>query len=344
MTPPRSILICIWGALGDLIAATVAIRALREAYPAAKITLLSNALMNEICPPGSLVDEIFLYDPADRNFFYQFGILRRIRRERFDLAVNLRPTSERSALLCMLSGAPSRAGSGPSRSRWTYTLKAPLHAGRRHEFLRYLDIARAAGATATEPEPFLHIADTDREFADTFFRNNHMAKTSTLAIHPGASLASKAWLPDRFAQVARMYVGAGLGDVILTWGPAEEDLVRSVAREAGNRVHVSPPTTIARLGALIAASGMCVANYSGAMNVAMAVGTPLVALGCTSADDWGPYGSIHRSINTARENDSYSEEERRRLMAKITVAQVWELLRIRWKELYGRQEGVGIPG
>ncbi len=343
MTPPRMILICIWGALGDLIAATVAIRALREQYPESTIVLLSTGMMHDVCPPGTLVDEIILYEPDRKDLFYQLGIVRQLRRRRFDLAVNLRPTSERSAIVCLLSGARMRAGTGPPQWRWTYTHTSPRYKGRRHEFLRHLDIARAAGATSEEARPFLNITGADRAFAEAFFREARLKKPSTLAMHPGASLISKAWLPERFAATAREFVRAGMGDVLLTWGPGEEDLARSVAHVAGDRVHLSPKTTIGRLGALIAASGMCVANYSGAMNVAMAVETPLIALGCTSADDWGPYGPLHRSINTAREDDSYSEEERRRLMAKITVDQVWDLLLVRWKELYGQQEGIGLP-
>ena len=46
------------------------------------------------------------------------------------------------------------------------------------------------------------------------------------------------------------------------------------------------------------------------MNVAMAVKTPLLALGCTSPEDWGPYGEIHRTVSAFRGEDVYTESER----------------------------------
>ncbi len=61
----RNILVIKSGALGDLIAGTTAIRALRSAYPKAFISLLSNKLMNDVCPPGTLSDEVISFDPGN---------------------------------------------------------------------------------------------------------------------------------------------------------------------------------------------------------------------------------------------------------------------------------------
>ena len=72
------------------------------------------------------------------------------------------------------------------------------------------------------------------------------------------------------------------------------------------------------------------------MNVSMAVETPLVALGSTSPEDWGPYGGIHRTINKSGERDSYTEEEQRAMMKLIGVEEVVEMVGKRMKELYPR--------
>ena len=130
----------------------------REAVPAAHITLLSTPLMREICPPGTLANKLIPYEQhRDR-----FSVVRRLRRERFDLAVNLRWTSERSALLAFLSGAKERAGSGPPSMRFLYTMKPPPRTGRRHEFLRNVDIVEAAGIPPQRILPFVAVPDLDR--------------------------------------------------------------------------------------------------------------------------------------------------------------------------------------
>ena len=58
----KNILIIKWGALGDIIMGTSAIRSVKEHFPKAKVTLLSNSLINQIIPAGSIVDEILIYD------------------------------------------------------------------------------------------------------------------------------------------------------------------------------------------------------------------------------------------------------------------------------------------
>src|SRR5260370_34247009 len=121
MQPVRTILVIKTGAIGDLIAGTTALRALRESFPGATITVVSNSFMKEICPPGTLVDDIIDLDPRTATPSAYLRIPRHLRRRRFDLAVNLRPASEISAFLTWISGAPSRLGGGPQSFRWMYT-------------------------------------------------------------------------------------------------------------------------------------------------------------------------------------------------------------------------------
>ena len=338
MNTVQRILIIKWGALGDLIAGTVAIRAVREQYPQASITLLSNKLMAEVCPPGSLVDEIIFYDPMMKSVIGQFKLVKELRGRNFDAAINLRWTSERSAAIGWLSGARVRVGSGPKESRWMYNVKVPLYNGRRHEFLRHLDIAQSMGITAYEPKPFVFLSADHQKFTRIFMEEHGCSKFSTLVMHPGASISSKAWLSDRYGEIGKRFVERCNGRVIVTWGPDEESLANEVVERVGTNAFKSPPTTIGKLASLIQHCGLLLCNYSGVMNVGMAVETPLIALGCTSPEDWGPYGSLHRTVNTAHENDSYSEHERFELMKKISVDEVWNLLDQRWTELYFHAE------
>lgn len=341
MVEAHRVLVIKWGALGDLIAGTVALRALREAYPEASITVLSNPLMRELCPPGTIVDDVIPYDGSQFSLAEHVRLIAGLRRRRFDVALNLRWTSERSAFLALLSGATHRAGSGPRTSRWIYDLKAPLEEGRRHEFLRHLDIVGALGIPLREPRPFLFVSEEDSAFAQEFLGKNGCERSSTLALHPGASNPSKAWMPERFIETGRSFVNRFNGRVLVTWGPAEETLARTVASGIGERAVLSAPTTVGKLSALIACSGMCLCNYSGVMNVAMAVGTPLLALGCTSPEDWGPYGELHRTVNSARPTDSYTDAERNAAMAEINADAVWRALESRFLELYSTHQTAG---
>lgn len=332
MITARDILVIKWGALGDLIAATTAVRALREAYPASIITLLSNSLMKEVCPPGTLADDLIPTDGQPGGIGGQFSLVAALRKRRFDLAINLRWESERCAVLAWLSGAPYRAGSGPRALRFLYNVRAPLVPGRRHEFHRHLDIIEPLGVRPARVLPFVHRSAADEDFAKEFFSVHALKKSSTVGLQPGASRLSKAWPVERYAELSRRLSEEMNVRIVVTWGPGEQWLAQQVARQSG--ALISPPTSIGRLAAIIGSCGLFVCNYSGPMNVAMAVETPMVALGSTSQEDWGPYGEIHRTINKARPQDSYTEEEQLDVMKGITTREVFELCGERLRQLY----------
>ena len=184
-----------------------------------------------------------------------------------------------------------------------------------------------------EPEPYVYQSDQDRAFGEKFFQENGLKKNNTLILHPGASTFSKAWMPERYAEIGKLFSDTFKGRVLVTWGPGEENLAGTVVDSIGNNAVKGQKTMVGQLASLLSMSGLCVCNYSGVMNVAMAVKTPMVALGCTSAADWGPYGAIHRTVNSAGEKDSYTDQERVEAMRRITVEEVRAVISQRWNEL-----------
>ncbi len=342
------ILVIKWGALGDLIAGTTALRALREHYPASSITVYSNPLMQQVCPPGTLVDEILTYEtgkgPFPGTLRDQLRIVPAIRSRRPDLAINLRWNSERSAIMTGLSGARLRAGSGPRSLAFLYNCRPPRHTGRRHEFLRHLDILEPLGIVPARILPFVHCSRDDIEFAAQWYRSMGLKRERTVGMHPGASNPTKAWPWESYAECARRLCSIPNLKVVVTWGPGERETAERVVGPAGGGALLAPETpSIGRLAALIGSAGLFVCNYSGPMNIAMAVETPLVALGCSSPEDWGPLGDLHRTINKAGDRDSYTNDERMLMMRKIGVDEVVGMAGQRLRELYPDFTGTTHP-
>ncbi len=323
------ILILKWGALGDFIAGTTAIRALRTHFPQARITLLSNSLGAQICPAGSIVDE-----NLDRRSFKgirgDLRLLRLLRQRRFDLALNLKWGSEGAALLARLS-APVVAGASNA-------LLAPLYTHRvnrskswqlRHEYLKNLDIAAAAGIPAGQPEAYVHVGSDDHRFADTFFAHNNLTPDNTLLISPGASRPGKMWDWQRFAEVGRRFIREKGGSVIVSWAAKEEQLARQLVEAIGEGGYLCPRTTVSQLAAILAHSRVCLCNNSGVMHVAYAMDTPVVCINTTLS--WPPFGDKGFSV------DAFSAENHRlyphlvapelvRSRKDIDVDEVWGIL------------------
>ncbi|WP_035696380.1 glycosyltransferase family 9 protein [Glycomyces tenuis] len=111
-----------------------------------------------------------------------------------------------------------------------------------------------------------------------------------VVVHPGAAAPARRWPAERFALVARHLRDDG-HDVVITGGPAETGLARSVAEAAGvepERV-LAGRTGLGELAATVAAARLLLSGDTGVAHLATAFGTPSAVLfGPTPPALWGP--------------------------------------------------------
>lgn len=325
----RNIVVLKWGALGDFIAGTVAIRALREHLPDARITLFTNPNGIEIAPPGSIVDAA-IDRKAVTAAHGSFGLLRELRRQRFDLAVNLKWSSEGAILLSRIA-APKVAGGGTHWLRWLYAYQAPLTPEGiwRHEYHKNRDIVEAFGVPPGEPRAYLHAEAADLEFAGDYFARHGLAGVPTLLIAPGASRPGKMWPADRYAEIGRRFAARVGGRILISWGPRDEPVAREVAAGIGAAALLLPRTSVRQIGALVRRADLCMCNNSGMLHVAYAVEKPVVCLNTTVS--WMPYGPRSFAVNAfaaehlARQ-PGLGGQTAPRLLRDIPVDEVWHTL------------------
>jgi lipopolysaccharide heptosyltransferase II len=100
-----------------------------------------------------------------------------------------------------------------------------------------------------------------------------------VVVHPGASAPSRRWPADRFAAVARRLYEEGGCKIVLTGSSGERELVESVRSAMDVPSHsLAGRLDLGELAALLARSDLLVANNTGPVHVAAAVGTPVVDL------------------------------------------------------------------
>jgi len=335
----KNILIIKWGALGDLIMATSTIKTVRDNYPNAKITMLANSIMSELLPEGFIVDEyIFLKKSGrrvDDSFLNQLGMIRELRKRKFDLAFNLKWKSERANILTYLSGAKERIGYHQKYFSFCHTHQILHPDGRYQEVDRNLDIVKSFGIVVSDANPIIYLSNVDKKFADDFFTTSSLTKAETICIHPGASKTNRAWLPERYIEISKKLIDEFNVKILITWGTNEFSLAQRIVESIGSNAILSPQTkSIAELGAIIEHSGLFISVCTGPMNVANAVNTPIIALlGSTDPLDWSPFGEIHRTIKSPYVLQQYTDEDERRALDEISVESVWSVVEKRWKEL-----------
>jgi heptosyltransferase III len=97
------------------------------------------------------------------------------------------------------------------------------------------------------------------------------------ALNPGARKADHRWPCERFGALARALHARGVPSLV-TWGPGEEGLARSVASASAGTATPAPPTDLGRLAAIFRRASLVVTNDTGPMHLAAACGAPVLAM------------------------------------------------------------------
>ena len=308
--------------LGDAVMTTPALLRLREACPAAHITLLTPAKLAGLWASHPAVDDVMTI-PARSSVL---TVSRRLRERQFTHALVL-PNSPRSALEVFLAGVPERLGYARPWRNWLLTQALParaeavpmhkrtvaeiqqliaqpsaaLPAGpqlptRAHQIHEYLHLVAAWGASPRPLPPMLSaVAFADTGLARHFPPDSQRA-SCLIGLNPGAEYGpAKRWPIESFAATANelyrqldceFMIFGGIGDVAL----AENLRARLTAPLAHG--HVTSLAGKTRLGELMSALKHCqvlLTNDTGPMHVAAALGTPVVVpFGSTSPELTGP--------------------------------------------------------
>lgn len=333
---PRRIVLIKPSALGDIVHALPVLSALRQRFPSARITWVVNRAYESLLLGHPDLDATLPFDRgAARGGWYAasrawVGFFRQLRQERFDLAIDLQGLL-RSGLMLRATGAPRRVGMSGARegARWFCTDVVPdpgrmgLHAVDR--YWRVVEALGAAGAPKTFRVP---VAPATRTWAADLLRD---WPRPWMVLGPGSRWTTKRWLPEHFAAVAGRAQGEFGGTVLFVGGNDEKDLSDAVRqRLTGPTLDLTGKTSLPQLTALLARADVMLANDTGPLHLAVALGRPVVApYTCTRAALTGPYGQSHRVVETRVWcAGSYCRRcPRMECMAELTPDRLWPVLR-----------------
>ena len=312
----KKILVIKFRHIGDVLLSVPTIRALKDTFPGAEISVLVNSGTEDVLAGSPLIDELIVYDRKLKQmslvarYFKEFLFLKKIRGKRFDMTVDL-TGGDRAAVVSFVSGAKYRLVSDPGKKgftgkRFLYTHLAEVDKTR-HMALQNLDIVSQFGITTDNPDVDMFIPEDAESSVQTIFKQNGIMDGDTVVhVHPTSRWFFKCWKDEYMAEVLEWLIDKGLV-VIVTSAPdkTEKDrtagimsLVSSrITRNRSRLVDLSGRTTIKELAAISAASSLFIGVDSAPMHIAAAVKTPVIALfGPTWDNLWGPYGNMNTVI------------------------------------------------
>lgn len=285
-----------------------ALRAVRARFPDAHIAMLALPWVAELFARESFANEVIPYS-APRGaggWRAKWRIGRRLAEGRFDVVLIL-PNSFDSALIPWLARIPRRIGYARDGRQWLLTDACrPPARGEipRHESYYYLELLRQAGWVDKLPGEMTirleGIGQAAAEGRESLGRRG--LALPVLGVSPGAAYGgAKRWLPERFAEAARMVVKTRGGTVALFGTPTEKEICEEVAarlRAVGVTAHnFAGATSLGEFIQLAAACQAFLTNDSGSMHIVSALNVPTVAVfGPTDHIGTGPTGSLARIV------------------------------------------------
>lgn len=283
------ILLVRMGALGDIVHALPAQQLLARRLPQAEIHWLAEPHYAPMlrCVPG--LHRVWEADTKRwrRGPLHWEGfpnLVRRLRAEGFDLAFDFQGLFK-SALLTWLSGTMQIWGFKPERFKekgcdWFYTAAIEGEADlSRHVIETNIRlVGQVVGHADTDPRIELSIPQPDRDYIHSRLRGLRLDGQAPVLINPGAGWETKLWPASHYARLSlRIEERLGL-PVVFTYGPGEEPLLEEIRRVRAGRPTRAFDSTIVQLAELCRRSRLMVAGDSGPMHLAVAVGTPVVAV------------------------------------------------------------------
>jgi len=291
--------------IGDAVMTTPAVRALREQFPRARISILAKPLVAPVFEHSPRVDEVLVYDDTGRHrgLTGKLRLARDLRQHDFDAAVLLQNAFE-AALITAAARIPIRVGYATDGRGLLLT--HPIKNYRRYKqghhvdyFLSIVDqISGGSEKTGNRRRLEFFTAESDRRTAENILADNGLSGNRLLGLSPGATFGpAKQWPPERYSRLADEFHAAGWRVVILG-GPGDRATAETIADGMRSPVvNLCGRTRLGEAAAVMERCSLFVSNDSGLMHLAAALEVPLVAIfGSTSAVATGPVSANSRVV------------------------------------------------
>jgi heptosyltransferase-2 len=271
--------------LGDAVMALPALADVRRHYPSAHIAVAARGSVAPLFAMVAGVDEVITL--PGRGGLRALSTWQQdaaaLAGGQFDAALLL-PNSFATGLIASKSGIGERWGFATDWRARFLTRAVPKPAGTLHQGAYYQALTTALGIA---PGPLHARVWPNTDWARQVLREIGLDLDEPFAVFaPGAAYGrAKQWLPERFAALAHRLIQERGWSVVMVGANADRDVcaeIESRLPKTGSRINrlvdFSGKSDLATLAGILAVARAVVSNDSGAMHLAGAVGTHVVAL------------------------------------------------------------------
>ncbi|NEO96288.1 MAG: glycosyltransferase family 9 protein [Moorea sp. SIO3G5] len=277
------ILALVPGGIGDQILFFPTLSQLKQYYPQAEIDVIVEPRAKGAYRVCQSVHEVLTFDFKDRNGLADFGNLLGVIRDReYDAAMTLGRRWSVGLLLWM-TGIVRRIGYQAGSRDWFFTNPVPLKT-EQYAAHMYHDLLQGFGINVPCQELAVRVPKSDIEWAEAQQQQLEIPEIGYILIHGGSSKLAlsqgidKIYPVDKWQKIVED-IRQKQPDlpIVLLKGPEDAEWCQAMT-EYHRDLKVTAPEDIGKLAAMIAGANLMLCTDSAPMHLAVAVGTPTIAL------------------------------------------------------------------
>lgn len=269
----RKILIVHTAFVGDVILMTPLIRAVKRVSPDVEIDVLVIPETAELLNNNPNIRAIQLFDKRRNKFRSFFRTASRLRKEKYDAAF-LPHSSFTTIALVTFSGIKERIGFERNFARYFLTQRVPFRDGV-HRIDKNLDLIRLFSNLTFDIQAELFPDPSAREGIRERLSRHFRDGRRLIAVAPGSVWNTKRWPEEYYRQLMRLLSDKGFGIALI--GSKEERQLCEQILPKENSLNLAGETSLLESAAVLEKCELLICNDSGAMHIANAVKTDVVA-------------------------------------------------------------------
>jgi len=301
---PRKILLLRLRRIGAIVMTTPAVAMLKRILPDSDLTYLVERPYSRLIEGLPFVDRV-LAVPAKQDRRSFLGLLRRVRRERFDAVLDFHG-GPRASWITAFSGAGLKIGFAIKGKAFLYDRRVPrsLERGALHSVLSHASLVRALGIPFADDDlPAYQLPEAtagERARLDALQAELGLENGRFFVQHIGAGNTFRDWGEDHHLRLAEALAARPGFRVALIGGEADRERQSRIIDRTGADGRVAGLAgrlNLIEMRLLMSRAALFVGPDSGPMHVAASTEVPLVALfGPTLPAHFAPWRTEGRAV------------------------------------------------
>lgn len=280
----KKILVISLSNIGDCVLTFPVIDILKRDFPQSALSVVSGPKAEGLFQGNPHITRVYVFNKR-QPFFKAISWVMELRREKFDLAVDLRNTA-----IPFLIGAKYKTPLDIGRAHKIHMKQK--HLNRLGKVFDYLSESQKRFMLVLSPKDKSYIAS----LCSPFIRDNE----KYIVIAPGAANHLKRWKEEGFAKVADHLIGHNKAKIIFAGDQTDEPIARRIQKlMKHDALNLCGKTTLMQLSGLLERASLVITNDSGIMHMSSYLDIPVVAVfGPTDPVKYSPWSRDSRVVKS----------------------------------------------